>query len=262
MKIAAIAMLQLGMLSAQSPIVALGDSVTKGVRPDGSVRAYQTFAAILAKRLGRPVVNAGTGGNTSTQMLARLETDVLKLHPRALILMAGLNDAAYIDPGPVARATARVSLADFEKNLTAIVNRARSAKARTVILTPNPMTRRYRYASLGFYQTNDINEAVLLYAEAARRVARVTNSCLVDVFAAWIAEKDHRTWLPDGIHPNAKGHGLIAGQIVKDCRTPLTATAPASPPGEQRKRTTGTAGGSSRARQRPPSAGSTSRPDR
>ena len=104
MKLVLTLLLAPSLLSAQSPIVALGDSVTKGVRPDGSVRFGQTFAALLAKRLKRPVINAGIGGNTSTQMLARLESDVLKYHPRAVILMAGLNDAAYVDPGPVARA--------------------------------------------------------------------------------------------------------------------------------------------------------------
>ncbi len=250
------------MLNLFAVIVALGDSVTKGVRPDGSVKPRQTFAAILATHLNRTVINAGVGGNTSTQMLARFQTDALRFRPSTLLIMAGLNDAAYVDPGPNPRAGPRVSPALFEKNLTEIVRRARESKAKTVILTPNPMSRRYRYANLGFYQVSDINDAVMLYAEAARRVARLTNSCLVDVYAAWITEKEYRNWLPDGVHPNAKGHQLIAGQILRECRTSLDAPAPQAPTGAQRRTATGTAAGNSPVPRPPPKAGSTSRPDR
>jgi lysophospholipase L1-like esterase len=202
-------------------LVALGDSVTLGVRSDKSVRAHQTFAALLEKRLQEKVVNAGVGGNNSAQMLERLDRDVLARKPRVVLLMAGLNDAAYVDPGPVARDEPRVPVDEYEKNLTAIVRRVRRDFGKVVILTPNPMTRKYRYQDFPFYQQNDINDGVAPYAEVARRVARQTNSCLVDVFAEWVRQREHRNWLPDGIHPNPEGHRRIADQAMAACRSVL-----------------------------------------
>ena len=37
----------------------------------------------------------GIGGQTSTQMLARFTADVINLHPKAVVIMAGTNDVAH-----------------------------------------------------------------------------------------------------------------------------------------------------------------------
>ena len=37
----------------------------------------------------------GIGGQTSTQMLARFTADVINLHPKAVVIMAGINDVAH-----------------------------------------------------------------------------------------------------------------------------------------------------------------------
>lgn len=37
----------------------------------------------------------GIGGQTSTQMLARFTADVVNLHPKAVVIMAGTNDVAH-----------------------------------------------------------------------------------------------------------------------------------------------------------------------
>ena len=47
----------------------------------------------------------GIGGQTSTQMLARFTADVINLHPKAVVIMAGTNDVAHntywVEPGKV-----------------------------------------------------------------------------------------------------------------------------------------------------------------
>ncbi len=198
-------------------LVAFGDSVTVGARRDGSVTPEQTFAALLERSLSTRVINAGIGGNTTGQMLARIDKDVLAHKPSAVLIMAGLNDAAFVDPGPVARTWPRVSLERYEANLREIVSRVRQAGATPVMLTPNPMTSRYPYANLGTYRGSDINHALSSYAAAAAGVARETESCLVDVYGAWRSGQDYEELLPDGVHPNAGGHARIARQIVESC---------------------------------------------
>ncbi len=222
----------LGMLLV---IAALGDSVTVGPKAVRGRNPAPAFIEILGRQLGEVAVNAGVGGDTSTRMLARLDKDVLLKRPSVVLIMAGLNDAAWVDPGPKARTAPRVPEAEFEKNLTAIVARVRKAKATPVLLTPNPMTRAYKYQNMPFYQENDMNDGLSPYADAMRRVARTTETCLVDIFADWQHQNDHRRWIPDGLHPNAEGHRRIAAKVMESCGTvlkrkptPAPATAPRS----------------------------------
>jgi lysophospholipase L1-like esterase len=237
-------------------IVALGDSVTLGARKDRSVTTRQAFPALLEALLKERVINAGIGGNDTRQMLDRLTRDVLSRRPRVVLVMAGLNDAARVDPGGVARQEPRIPVDEYERNLTALVRRSRAARASIVILTPNPMTRQWPYQTLPFYQIRDINDGLVPYAEAARRVARLNNACLVDVFAAWIADSQHQSWLPDGIHPDPEGHRKIAGLVMERCaatfRPPIRKRSVRLPPptgrGTKSARTKESAGGSSPAR--------------
>ena len=90
-----------GKVSADSRVVFLGDSVTRAVRP--GVTPDQTFCTLFEKGFrasGVPVesINAGVGGNTTADALARFEPDVLARKPDFVVIMFGLNDS-WIDEG-------------------------------------------------------------------------------------------------------------------------------------------------------------------
>ncbi len=208
----------LNLWIALETIVALGDSVTLGVRRDGSVKAEQTFVSLLGQKPGRKMINAGIGGNNTDQMLERLNRDVLSHQPDTVIIMAGLNDAAYVDPGPIARTWPRVSAERFEANLTRIVRASKKSGAKVILLTPNPMTARYLYSNMGYYHGNDINHALGLYHTAMVEVSRNEAVCLVDVFDAMIRHPERDGMLPDGVHPNPDGHKFIYRMIENSCR--------------------------------------------
>src|SRR5437868_6231734 len=75
-------------------VVTLGDSITKGVRP--GVKADETFTAYLGaalkeKGVKAEAINAGVGGEMTTQALKRLERDVLARKPRLVAIMYGTN---------------------------------------------------------------------------------------------------------------------------------------------------------------------------
>src|SRR5437016_8279512 len=148
MRLLVILLVTCSSVYAAPVVVALGDSVTKGVRRDGSVLADQTFVALLERELRKTyvdarVINSGIGGNTSSQMLARLDQDVLSHHPQVTLLMTGLNDAEYIDPGPVPRDEPRISLNVFADQLRQMIRRVRGAGGEVLLMTPNPMTGKY-----------------------------------------------------------------------------------------------------------------------
>src|SRR5436305_673287 len=101
-------------------IVALGDSITRGVRP--GVQASEMFSAIVQAKLRQQgiegeVVNAGIGGERTDQALVRLEKDVISLKPRIVTIMYGTNDS-YVDRGQQA---SRISVEAYRGNLRSLV---------------------------------------------------------------------------------------------------------------------------------------------
>jgi hypothetical protein len=66
----------------QNAIVFVGDSITEGWKT-----LERDFAGLEV-----PVVNRGIGGDTTPNLVYRLEEDVLSLHPRALVILIGTND--------------------------------------------------------------------------------------------------------------------------------------------------------------------------
>jgi lysophospholipase L1-like esterase len=206
-------------------IVAFGDSVTLGVRE--GVTEYQTFRSRLERRLreaGVPVrmVNAGIGGSNTRDALGRLEHDVLAERPALVIVTFGINDAALVDGGPVARTEPRVPLDEYRANLSEIVRRAQAAGAKIVLCTPTPMSRAYAYSDVGEYgKHEDINYLLRQYAQAAREVAAEAKVPWVDLFDLFISRPDGLDLIPDGNHPWPEGHALIADALFEPVRRAL-----------------------------------------
>jgi len=66
-------------------VVFYGDSITDAWgRRDGTGDFFP----------GRPYVNRGISGQTTTQMVVRFRQDVIALHPAAVLILAGTNDVA------------------------------------------------------------------------------------------------------------------------------------------------------------------------
>jgi lysophospholipase L1-like esterase len=62
-------------------VVLLGDSITAGWKSWGNLSQVAPLA-----------LDAGISGQTSSMMLARLQSSVLSHHPRTVVLLAGTND--------------------------------------------------------------------------------------------------------------------------------------------------------------------------
>ncbi|MBN8526974.1 MAG: hypothetical protein J0M02_16695, partial [Planctomycetes bacterium] len=73
-------------------------------RPSGA--RWSSASTSQSDAIMTTVINAGIGGNTTTEMLARLQRDVLAHRPDLVVLMAGTNDccnsAKLADPAVVA----------------------------------------------------------------------------------------------------------------------------------------------------------------
>ena len=216
-------------------MVCFGDSVTKGAP---YVAAPDCFTQLLARRVNHRLqgtrrrfrcVNAGVGGETSAEGLARIETDVLAHRPDLVAVEFGLNDIRY-EPEK------RIEPEQFAGNLMRIVQLLRDAEAGVLLLTPNPIINAYH----GYSRDTDYydrwggcNGAVAEYAQIIREVGREDGVFVCDVFQRFLdlavdAEfrgetNDHRdlTCLAryisaaDGVHPTVSGHEVFAQELYR-----------------------------------------------
>ena len=81
----------------------------------------------------QPWINRGISGQTTPQMLARFQQDVLGLGPKAVVILAGINDiAGNTGPEP---------LEVIEDNFRAMVSLARAAHVQVVLSSVLPAAR-------------------------------------------------------------------------------------------------------------------------
>jgi len=208
-------------MNAPLRIVALGDSITNGVGLAGVTEA-DTFRDIvrreLTERLGSKVevVNAGVNGDIVTLAIERLKRDVLDRKPNIVTIMFGGNEAGFYRPETDGFAdTPRVGRDEFKATLGKVVDRLRAEGIMVVLMTCPPMTDRYRGRHLDAYQKHGINFLVKDYAQTMRDVAAEKGLELIDVYRSFQQNPSARDYFPDGLHPDARGHRVIADLLVR-----------------------------------------------
>jgi lysophospholipase L1-like esterase len=173
-----------------------GDSITQGARHTHGARGYvQLFEEELRYRRRRHaelVVNAAVDGSTVESGGPALGDWFERLRPARVCLMFGTNDAGVADP------------AAFEHALAALVRRARVGGALVAVATPPPVRGGW---------TDPRRARLPEFVSAVRSVAASGAAVLVDHSAAWRAA-DLDALLDDDIHPNARGHELLAETLL------------------------------------------------
>lgn len=194
-------------------IIAFGDSITEGTY--GRALSTETYPFVLEQMLVQEKTNAkvkneGIPGETAPEGLIRFERDVIALKPDIVLIMYGANDA-FIQPGHNAPA---VSPADFSKAIIKMVDRLVDMSILPVLMTTTPVS------GLDFFMADDIGfmERIKLSLEThireVRKIALEKQILLIDHYKTWL-ERDKqkgilKTYLPDGVHPNAEGNFLLA----------------------------------------------------
>ncbi len=202
-------------------IVALGDSITNGVRV--GVKEGDTYRHLLQEDLSTAtgyqveVINAGVNGDITTTAIHRLEHDVLRHEPDYVTIMFGVNDAGYYRPATDSMAdTPRVTAKDFRSNMKAIVGAVQQIGAKPVLVTPVPMNSAYAHKDYPAYVENGLNYLVDEYADIIRELSARSNLPLIDVHRPFSDDPETDKLVPDGIHPNKPGHRFIADIFVQE----------------------------------------------
>lgn len=170
----------------QGAVVFLGDSITQGWGP--------TFKGKFA---GMKVANRGISGDTTRGMLIRLEQDVLKLNPSAVVMLMGTNDVEVgIDTDAVGR--------NFQKIIAAI--KAHNPKVPIVLCRVFPSSTTKKRPKETIAKLN------ALYDAAVRNDPQITVVDTWTLFADSNGDADPK-WFPDLLHLNAQGYDRWAGGL-------------------------------------------------
>lgn len=169
-------------------VVFLGDSLTAGL----GLPADQSYPSLIGRKLAQQgrdveVINAGVSGDTSAGGLRRLEWS-LEGDVKALVVALGANDGLRGLPP-----------AEMKKNLSAIIERARSRSIPVVLAgmeaPPNfgqDYTREFRQVYADLAKEHDVRFVPFMLEGVAGHAALNQG---------------------DGIHPNARGAEIVADVI-------------------------------------------------
>jgi acyl-CoA thioesterase I len=173
----------------ENRVVFLGDSITD----------YWKLADYFP---GKPYINRGIDGQTTPQMLVRFRQDVIDLHPKVLLVLAGTNDIAGVT-GPARNQ-------EIEANYASMAELARVHHIRVVFASLLP-AHNYTQEAKESYALRP-HERILALNTWLKDYCSKNGLVYLDYFSALI--DDHgmlgRDVSDDGLHPNAAGYKIMA----------------------------------------------------
>jgi lysophospholipase L1-like esterase len=183
-------------------VVFLGDSITGfgWAKPAGYVKLV--VAGLAANGVTINPIPAGVGGNTSADMIARLNADVVSKQPDWALVSCGVNDAFP---------SRNISVSAYESNITQIVDQCQAAHIKVVIMTPTP---------IGEDWSSDLNVRLGVFNDFLRQLAAQKGCVLADVNAAMVdaikkKAKPAYTFTVDSVHMDPGGDFVMAACVLR-----------------------------------------------
>jgi lysophospholipase L1-like esterase len=175
-------------------VVFLGDSITD----------YWKLADYFP---GKPYIDRGIDGQTTPQMLVRFRQDVMDLHPKVLVVLAGTNDVAGVT-GPARNE-------DIEANYASMAELARLHRVRVVFGSLLPVNNYTDDAKESFALRP--RERILALNTWLKNYCAKNGFVYLDYFSAVADDKGmlKRDLSDEGLHPNAAGYRIMAALAEK-----------------------------------------------
>lgn len=171
---------RLPRLDANDVIVAFGDSLTYGT----GAAEHESYPAVLAQLIGRPVVRAGVPGEVTAQGLRRLPSVLDEHQPRLVIVCLGGNDMLR-----------KVGSAQIKRNLEGMLRELQQRGISAVLVgVPKPAL---------------WTSSADFYTELAREFGVPYEG---EIVTSVLYSSDMKS---DPIHPNAKGYRRMAEALAK-----------------------------------------------
>lgn len=151
---------------------------------------------------GKPYINRGISGQTTPQMLIRFRPDVIDLHPKVVVILAGTND--------IAGNTGYTPIATIFGNIVSMAELAKANGIKVVLSSVLPVyDYPWRKGLDPVSKIADLNQRIKAYA--------AKNGCVyLDYYTAMADEQKglQKALTSDGVHPNKEGY-LVMGPLAE-----------------------------------------------
>jgi lysophospholipase L1-like esterase len=181
-------------VAGESRVIFLGDSITD----------YWKLADYFPRK---PYINRGIDGQTTPEMLVRFRQDVIDLHPKVVVMLAGTNDIAGV--------TGHTSNEDIEANYASMAELACAHGIRIVFASVLPVHNYTHDAEESFALRP--RDRILALNKWLKDYCAMNHLVYLDYFSALVDERGmlKRTLADDGLHPTDAGYKIMAPLVEK-----------------------------------------------
>ncbi len=178
-------------------VLFLGDSITSD---------NLGYRKTVCRAAELEATDGSVSGGMSSWILHSARTQITKRSPEIVSLMIGTNDSVGID----SLSLPQVSIEEYRRNVSRIVEYALSASARVLMFEIPPIHEERFYQCFTPQFKVQSNENIAKYNAILQDIAKEYKITLVS--NAWISQHSERDSLfePDGIHLSVKGQELFA----------------------------------------------------
>jgi lysophospholipase L1-like esterase len=150
----------------------------------------------------KPYINRGIDGQTTPEMLVRFRQDVIALHPKVLVVLAGTNDVAGV--------TGHTSNQDIEANYASMADLARAHHIRVVFASILPVHNYTHEAQESFALRP--RDRILALNSWLKTYCAENGFVYLDYFSALVDDQGmlKRALSDDGLHPTDAGYKIMA----------------------------------------------------
>lgn len=220
-------------------VAALGDSVTKGViltETNKYSLTEHSYLDIVSRELDLQISNYGRFGSTvdTGDTMIRRHSDEIAGSEFTFIEYGG-NDCDFdwmkIADSPMEDYAPKTRLEDFRKRFITLINKVRELGSKPIILSLPPILSAPYFAFFSRSMSQEQKENVITwlggstdiisrwhesYNRTLFMIAKETQTPIIDITTPFDTFRGDISSLycADGIHPNAKGHRMIAATIV------------------------------------------------
>jgi lysophospholipase L1-like esterase len=186
---------ELKKINEPDRVVFMGNSITEG---------WSNFNKDFF--INNPFVNRGIGGQTTPQMLIRFKPDVVNLNPKAVVILAGIND--------IAENTGPVTIENIAENIISMAEIAKANEIKVFICSTLPAI------DFPWSPGMDPGPKVVKLNSILKNYCDSNNITYVDYFSAMSDEKGglkvpEYTTADDLVHPNLAGYKVMEKIILK-----------------------------------------------
>ena len=149
-------------------------------------------------------VGRGIGGQVTNQMLLRFRQDVIDLHPKYVVILAGTND--------IAENSGKIDIEKTFENIVSMCDLAKANGIKPIICSVIPAASFYWHPHV-----TGAAEKIVQFNTMLEEYAKANKIKYVDYHSAM---KDERGGLPqnlanDGVHPTREGYDIMKSLLLK-----------------------------------------------